>query len=161
VDPRIKSTAIAYRGEAGRALRSLILSISPHSSRKGLRRPGCSRHLLQRSWWYSSRRYLSTKSEERLRSSPSNRTAHSPQLGFSSPCISLGKCQGQVESKIWVRKSQGCGDKGDRTTRGAGQRAVGTFGLADQFLDSNYVVPINFGTPPQQLVLSQTPEVRE
>ena len=30
------------------------------------------------------------------------------------------------------------------------KRAVGTFGLADQFWDSNYVVSINLGTPPQQ-----------
>ena len=30
------------------------------------------------------------------------------------------------------------------------KRAVGTFGLADQFWDSNYVVSINVGTPPQQ-----------
>jgi len=30
------------------------------------------------------------------------------------------------------------------------KRAVGTFGLVDQFWDSNYMVSINIGTPPQQ-----------
>ena len=30
------------------------------------------------------------------------------------------------------------------------KRATGTFGLVDQFWDSNYLVSINIGTPPQQ-----------
>jgi hypothetical protein len=30
------------------------------------------------------------------------------------------------------------------------KRAVGTFGLVDQFWDSNYLVSISIGTPPQQ-----------
>jgi len=30
------------------------------------------------------------------------------------------------------------------------KRAVGTFGLVDQFRDSNYLISINIGTPPQQ-----------
>jgi hypothetical protein len=76
------------------------------------------------------------------------RTFHNPVTHY--PASHWESVKDRLRAKFGYGNAKVAAIKAIERREELAKRAVGTFELVDQFWDSNYVVTINIGTPPQQ-----------